>query len=99
MNRYRNIAITRDVEGTRMYTTTKYPEIPRSDNDIYVITTEGDKYDILAFNYFNDSSLWWVISSANAEYSQNSLFPPVGAQIRIPGNLDSILVAYNKLNQ
>ena len=99
MNRYKNIKITHDLEGTRMYTTTKYPEIPRSDNDIYVITTEGDRYDVLAFNYFNDSSLWWVISSANAEYSQKSISPPVGVQIRIPGNLDSILLAYNKLNQ
>jgi len=82
-----------------MYTTTKYPEIPRTDNDIYVITTEGDRYDVLASNYFNDSSLWWVISSANAEYPQNSISPPVGVQIRIPGNLDSILLAYNNLNQ
>jgi hypothetical protein len=99
MNRYKNIKIIHDLEGTRMYSTTKYPEIPRSDNDIYVITTEGDRYDVLAFNYFNDSSLWWVISSANAEYSQNSISPPVGVQIRITGNLDSILLAYNKLNQ
>ena len=99
MNRYKNIKIIHDLEGTRMYSTTKYPEIPRSDNDIYVITTEGDRYDVLAFNYFDDSSLWWVISSANAEYPQNSISPPVGVQIRIPGNLDSILLAYNKLNQ
>ena len=99
MNRYRNIKITHDLKGTRLYTTTKYPEIPRSGNDIYVITTEGDRYDVLASNYFNDSSLWWVISSANAEYSQNSISPPIGVQIRIPGNLDSILLAYNKLNQ
>tara|TARA_R110000822_G_scaffold39370_3_gene108233 strand:- start:1691 stop:1990 length:300 start_codon:yes stop_codon:yes gene_type:complete len=99
MNRYKSIPITRDLEGTRMYSTVKYPEIPRSNNDIYVITTDGDRYDVLAFTYFNDSSLWWVISIANAEYPQNSITPPVGVQLRIPGNLDSILVAYNKLNQ
>jgi len=99
MNRYKSIPITRDLEGTRMYSTVKYPEIPRSNNDIYVITTDGDRYDVLAFTYFNDSSLCWVISIANAEYPQNSISPPVGVQLRIPGNLDSILVAYNKLNQ
>jgi hypothetical protein len=99
MNRYKNISIIKDLEGTRMYKTVKYPEIPRSDNDIYVISTDGDRYDVLAFNYYTDSSLWWVISIANAEYTQNSISPPVGVQIRIPGNLDSILVAYNKLNQ
>ena len=99
MNRYKNISIIKDLEGTRMYKTVKYPEIPRSDDDIYVISTDGDRYDVLAFNYYTDSSLWWVISIANAEYTQNSISPPVGVQIRIPGNLDSILVAYNKLNQ
>ncbi len=99
MNRYKNISIIKDLEGTRMYKTVKYPEIPRSDNDIYVISTDGDRYDVLAFNYYTDSSLWWVISIANAEYTQNSISPPVVVQIRIPYNLDSILVEYNKLNQ
>lgn len=99
MNRYQDISIIKDLEGTRMYKTVKYPEIPRSNNDIYVITTDGDRYDMLALNYYRDSSLWWVISIANAEYSQNSINPPVGKQIRIPGNLDSVLSAYNALNQ
>ena len=99
MNRYKNIEITKDLEGTRMYKTVKYPPIPRTNNDIYVITVEGDRYDVIATNYYNDSSLWWVISIANAQYTQNSIYPPVGVQIRIPGNLDSILLAYNQLNQ
>jgi len=99
MNRYRNIPITKTITGTRLYTTTKYPEIPRSINDIYVITVDGDRYDKLAQQYFNDSSLWWVISIANATYTQNSIYPPIGVQIRIPGNLSTILNEYNSLNQ
>lgn len=99
MNRYKDIPITKDLEGTRMYKTVKYPEIPRSNNDIYVITTDGDRYDVMANNYYNDSSLWWVISIANAQYSQYSISPPVGIQLRIPSNLNSILFAYNQLNQ
>jgi len=99
MDRYRNIPIRRDLEGTRLYKTVKYPIIPRSINDLYVITTDGDRYDRLAQQYYNDSSLWWVVSAANAEYTQNSLFPPVGIQLRIPGNLSSILSAYSALNQ
>lgn len=99
MDRYRNIPIKRTTEGTRLYRSTKYPIIPRGNNDIYVITTDGDRYDRLAQQYYNDSSLWWVISTANAEYTQNSLFPPTGIQLRIPGNLSSILSAYSALNQ
>ena len=99
MDRYRNIPIKKTIEGTRLYKSTKYPIIPRSNNDLYVITTDGDRYDRLAQQYYNDSSLWWVISTANAEYTQNSLFPPTGIQLRIPSNLSSILSAYSALNQ
>lgn len=99
MSRYTNIPKTRTDEGIRLYRTVKYPDIPRSNNDIYVITTEGDRYDVLAFQYYKDKSLWWVISSANAEYTQGSLYPPVGVQLRIPENLDQILSNFDAINQ
>mgnify|MGYP003636981872 FL=1 len=98
MARYSRIPTTRDNTGTRLYKTVKYPIIPRRENDIYVITQEGDRYDILAKSYYQDSSLWWVISSANGNLSQNSIFPPLGIQLRIPGDLDIIIQSYNALN-
>lgn len=99
MSRYSNILKVRNVDGERLYKTVKYPQIPRTNGDIYVITTDGDRYDILAFKYYQDKSLWWVISSANAEYTQGSIYPPIGIQLRIPGNLNSILTAYDALNR
>lgn len=98
MARYNRIPIIKDDTGTRLYKTVKYPIIPRRANDIYVITTDGDRYDILATDYYQDPSLWWIISSANAEYTQNSLYPPVGVQLRIPSNLETIIQSYNTLN-
>ena len=98
MARYSRIPTTRDNTGTRLYKTVKYPIIPRRENDIYVITQEGDRYDILVKSYYQDSSLWWVISSANGNLSQNSIFPPLGIQLRIPGDLDIIIQSYNALN-
>lgn len=99
MGRYSRIPISKTDTGTRLYKTVKYPDIPRRENDLYVITTEGDRYDILANQYYQDDSLWWVISSANGSLTQNSLFPPIGIQLRIPGDLDSILQSYNLLNR
>lgn len=99
MSRYNNIPKIKTEDGTRLYKTVKYPDIPRGNNDIYVITTDGDRYDILALKYYKDTSLWWVISSANSEYSQGSISPPIGVQLRIPGDLDSILASYNTLNR
>jgi hypothetical protein len=97
MNRYQNIPQTR-YENKRAYQTTRYPEIPFSENDIYVITSDGDRFDLLAQEYYNDSSLWWVISTANRTLPQNSIIPPAGSQIRIPGDLNLVLELFNSVN-
>jgi hypothetical protein len=56
MNRYQNTKYITNTKGKRYYSTTKYPDIPLSLNDIYVYTTQGDRFDILAQQYYNDSS-------------------------------------------
>jgi hypothetical protein len=99
MNRYQNIPIIKNSEGTRYYRDNKYPRIPLSENDIYVVTTIGDRFDLLSQQYYGDSSLWWIISIANEDLPQNSLYIPVGSQIRIPLNYSDIITEYNIINQ
>lgn len=100
MPRYSNIPIIKsdDNEGTRVYSTTRYPKIPLSQNDIYVLTNAGDRLDILADQFYGDPNLWWVISVANGELPQNSLNIPVGSQLRIPPTPGNILNSFNQLN-
>ena len=79
----------------------KYPLITLASSDIYVYTTQGDRYDILALSFYNDSTLWWVINRANPQQDSNSLFPSVGAQIRIPSpdRIPIILSQFETLNK
>jgi hypothetical protein len=101
MNRYKQISLSNNSpikERKRFYTTVKYPEIPLSVSDIYVITQKSDRYDILANQYYGDKSLWWIISIANPSITQNTIYPPKGVQLRIPVNINNILSSYNKLN-
>jgi phage tail protein X len=98
MDRYQNIPIT-TINKKRVYQTTRYPEIPLSENDIYVITVQGDRFDILAQQYYSDSSLWWIISIANDNLPQNSLVIPEGIQIRIPSNVSEVLNLFKQINQ
>ena len=58
MGRYTRTPILKNA-GTQYYKRVIYPEIPRSNQDIYVITTEGDRYDILAVDitHHNDAEL------------------------------------------
>jgi hypothetical protein len=45
MNRYQNIPKTK-IDGKLVYQTSRYPEVQLSENDIYVYTTQGDRFDI-----------------------------------------------------
>jgi hypothetical protein len=98
MNRYQNIPIVKTVTGKRYYANSKYPTVPLSVNDIYVITTDGDRLDLLAYQYYSDSSLWWIISISNEDLEQDSLYLSPGTQLRIPLNYADIIAAYNELN-
>jgi len=98
MNRYQNIPIIKNSQGIRYYRDSKYPRIPISINDIYVVTTVGDRFDLLANQYYRDPSLWWIISIANENLPQNSLYIPVGSQIRIPSNPSNVINSYVQLN-
>ena len=85
-NRYENIPITKDREDkNQLYQTNVYPDVPVSDEDDYVITTFGDRFDLLAFDFYGDMTYWWLIAVAN-ELPGDSLYPPVGIQLRIPIN-------------
>ena len=106
MNRYQNIPKTK-IDGNLVYQTSRYPEVQLSVNDIYVYTTQGDRFDILAQQYYQNSSLWWVISIANTgnagagtlvSLPQNSLIIPEGIQIRIPSNYANIIRNFNAIN-
>ena len=100
MNRYQNNRILTTVKGKQYYATTLYQNIPLSNTDLYVNTTVGDRYDLLAKAYYTDPSLWWIISSANYNLVQDSLIPPVGSQIRIPSpeRIGFILSSFESLN-
>ena len=99
MARYTNIPVIKSPNDKQIYQTVRYPEIPRSEDDIYVITTIGDRYDTLALEYYQDSSLWWVIANANGNADKSSLTPPIGLQLRIPANSSLTEVLYQDINQ
>ena len=97
--RYTNSTIL-SKDGKSYYKGKKYPQIPLSENDVYVITNIGDRLDTLANSYYKDISLWWIISAANSNViSSDSLFITPGTQIRIPTDIGNILNQYETLNK
>ena len=85
MSRYTNNPIKRLKGGRRVYRSRVYPNIPLRDDDIYVVTQTGDRLDTLAYKYYEDQTLWWIIAAANNTH--NAVFAVEdGTILRIPQN-------------
>lgn len=94
-SRYDREKINQLNDGRRVYGSKRYPNIPKSNDDIYVITQGGDRLDTLANDYYSDSSLWWIIATANNIHDA-SFAVPDGTELRIPSNYQKIILDFNK---
>ena len=63
------------------YKTTIYNDVPKSNDDMYVITQEGDRLDNLAYEYYGDQYLWWFIARVN---NLKAINVEAGTRLRIP---------------
>jgi len=98
MSRYDNYTILKTSQGKPYIKGKMYPNIPLSESDIYVITTVGDRLDSLAYSYYNDTGMWWIIAAANNNVTQGKLFPIPGTQLRIPTDLSFVMNIFDKFN-
>ena len=103
MSRYINAFYSRNVNldeenKRRYYDALLDPEIPRRSDDIYVVTTIGDRLDQLAWQYYADSKLWFIIAAANTELRKDSLYLEPGTQLRIPVDAQAVLSLYQAQN-
>ena len=97
-NRYENIKHFTTLDGITYKTNAIYPEVAPSENDYYIITTAGDRYDTLAQQFYSDYSLWWIIAAANtSEHASLNVEP--GVQLRIPANPSEIVNQYTRVNR
>ena len=94
-SRYKNTPIKNRPDGKRVFKPTMYPKIPIRDSDVFIYPKFGDRLDNLAYKYYKDVSLWWIIAKANNLDSAH-LGLDVDKQIRIPIETEHIL---NKLKE
>lgn len=88
--RYRNNEIKKLNDGREVYRTKIYPKIPKSDQDMYIVTQTGDRLDTLAYQYYEDASLWYIIASANNIHDAPFALAD-GTTLRIPKNYIDIV--------
>ena len=103
MSRYDNYTFSQqsklDVDNKRRYYDSLIdPVIEKRIDDIYVITSIGERLDLLAWKYYQDPELWWIISAANPELRKDSLYLEPGIQLRIPQDYNEVLMLYKDQN-
>jgi phage tail protein X len=94
-SRYENNETKKLNDGRVVYKSKLYPKIPKSDQDIYIVTQTGDRLDTLAYQFYENSSLWWIIASANNVHDAPFALPD-GTELRIPMNYVSIMNNFYK---
>ena len=80
MSRYDSISKIEDKKIQRIGTAT-LPDVEERNSDTLLISTEGDRCDLLATTYYGTPELWWFVATVN-KLSGNNI--PVGTQLRIP---------------
>ncbi len=96
MERYKDIQVIGT--ETPYKATTVYPFVPEAESDYYVISTSGDRFDILSQQFYGSTDYWWAIASANPDVRKDTLFIEPGLQLRIPSPLTRVLQAYESVN-
>ena len=97
MKRYGTTKIKIDRDGKRVYGTTNYPDIPLDNADKLYTTTKGERIENIAFSFYEDVSLWWIIAKANGIRGRVAF--KSAEVIRIPGNVSSIISKFKELNR
>ena len=95
--RYNESKVFRDENGTRYLNRIQYPVIPISDSDITLVGIKGQRMDNLAFKYYGNQELWWIIARANNQ-NNGSMYTEISKEYRIPQEITLILQKFKELN-
>lgn len=85
-------------KGKKVLSSYRLPEIPEKENDVYIITSIGDRLDSLAFKFYGNARYWWVLAVAN-NLAKGTLVIEPGTQLRIPVNPSDVITIVQTSNE
>ena len=95
--RYEDIQTQKTLSNKIGYLPTFYPSVTLSNEDYYIIARDQDRMDLVAQDFYGDSTLWWIVAMAN-DLPGDTMFPPLGFQLRIPSNPSRAISEFEQLN-
>ncbi len=88
-NRYSNIPTILKTGKGKVYDSVLLPNVDANDSDIVVMTVQGDRLDLLANEYYEDPSMWWIIALKN-DMTEIDLSMKEGIILRIPSRNEAL---------
>ena len=82
MSAYDNSYIAKFKDGQLALDRNIYSYIPSSKDQVHQVI-EGDRLDTIAFKYYNNSKLWYIIADVNGIINPFEL--EIGIKLLIPG--------------
>ena len=79
----------------KVFRTIIYPKIELDVEDTYIESRQGDRLDNIAYQYYRDTTLWWVLAEAN-HIGKGTMYVDPGMKIRIP-HPEKVFSIINKL--
>ncbi len=99
MDRYFSSGPIRErVTDTVKHRTAIHPAIARDNTDLFIRTRAGDRLDNLAYEFYEDVTLWWIIANAN-NLGKGTFAVPPGTKLRIPLRVADIINEFTDYNR
>jgi hypothetical protein len=94
--RYSTARILQDETKKRRFNTIIFPAAPESNGDLYIQTTTPDRLDKLAYIFYEDATMWWIIAAANG-LGKGTYVVPGNIRLRIPekNNIQQVIIETN----
>ena len=92
--RYNNTINLQTADNKTRYSTVIIPSA--FDNETAIRTTTLDRLDKIAYDFYQDATLWWVIAAANG-IGKGTLVVPVNTRLIIPSiaTVNTVITKYN----
>jgi hypothetical protein len=93
MSRYKILKKVENKKGIKKLETAYYNDHINDGSDTIVLTQEGDRFDLLANQFYGNPNLWWYIARAN-NMKFNAL--PAGIKLTIPASFNDAYAVESK---
>lgn len=100
MNRYRFTKIRKEEDGTQYRSITEYPKVTPKNSDRVYFTKQGERWDNIAYKFYEDTSLWWILARANTDVDfKGNMSLPTGTKLIIPTDVGEIISDLERINR